>query len=320
MSPILTAALLVVGLAVFANTMIRRIAPLAALRSDVRTDRTGERIRNLLAFGFGQKRLVDPEERVPGLLHVVIFAAFMVLALRTITLFGVGFAEGFHLPLLGEEAPLGRAYLLVKDLVVLGALVGVAGFLWRRLVSKPDRITLSTEGVVILLFIAGLMVTEILFDGALRAGRGEAGSLASPAGSLGAALVGGAGPGALHAIALASLLLHLALIVVFLNVLPYGKHFHIITGLPNVLFARLSPIAALRKLDLEAEDASFGTATVKDLSWKEAWDTYSCTECGRCQTHCPTYVTGKPLSHKEVNRSIRHHLGEQAVALTALAR
>lgn len=59
---------------------------------------------------------------------------------------------------------------------------------------------------------------------------------------------------------------------------------------------------------------------MKDLSWKEALDVYSCTECGRCQTHCPTYVTGKPLSHKEVNRAIRHHLAETAPALTALRR
>jgi Fe-S oxidoreductase len=164
------------------------------------------------------------------------------------------------------------------------------------------------------------MVTEIAFDGALRALRGDAPSWAAPAGSLGAALVGGAEWQALRATATLSLLLHCALVLVFLNVLPYGKHFHIITALPNVLFARLPPPAALRKLDLEAEDASFGTATVKDLSWKEAWDVYSCTECGRCQTHCPTYVTGKPLSHKEVNRAIRHHLAEVAPALTALAR
>jgi Fe-S oxidoreductase len=106
----------------------------------------------------------------------------------------------------------------------------------------------------------------------------------------------------------------------FLNALPYGKHFHIITSLPNVFFARLPPQGALRKLDLEREDASFGAATVKDLSWKEAWDVYSCTECGRCQTHCPTVVTGKPLSHKEVNRSIRHHLAEVAPDLVAFAR
>ncbi len=320
MSAALTAALLAAGLAFFAFTMVRRLAPLAALRREVRTDRMGERIRALLAYGFGQRRLLDPEERTAGVLHALIFVAFIVVALRTISLFGVGFSPGFHLPLLAEDEPLGRAYLFLKDLVVLGALVGVAGFLWRRLVTKPDRVTRSTEGIVILLFIAGLMVTEMAFDGALRTMRGDAASWAAPAGSLSASLLAGASAGTLGAIATSSLLLHLALILVFLNVLPYGKHFHIITALPNVLFARLSPTAALRKLDLEAEDASYGTATVKDLSWKEAWDVYSCTECGRCQTHCPTYVTGKPLSHKEVNRAIRHHLAEVAPALTALAR
>jgi Fe-S oxidoreductase len=335
MSPLLTALLLVAGLAFFARTMALRLAPLRALRKDDRTDRLGERVRALLAFGFGQKRLVDPEERGPGILHVLIFVAFMVLALRTITMFGMGFAgPGFHLPLLGEDSALGQAYLFVKDLVVLGALVGVAGFLWRRLVTKPDRVTLSTEGVVILLFIAGLMVTDMTFDGGLGlaflrwGGPAEAAPLLpppffplSPSGSLGAMALYGLGLSR-HGLTVAwvSLFLHLSLILVFLNVLPYGKHFHIITALPNVLFARLSPTAALRKLDLEAEDASFGTATVKDLSWKEGWDLYSCTECGRCQTHCPTYVTGKPLSHKEVNRALRHHLQDRAMDLVALSK
>ena len=322
MNPALTALLLLVAAAVFAFTMTRRVVPLLALRRDDRTDRVGERVRALLRFGFGQKRLVDPEERRPGVMHAVIFFAFLVLAVRTVTLFGMGFSEGFHLPLLGPGAALGDVYAFVKDVMVLGALVAVAGFLWRRTISRPDRVTLSTEGWVILLFIAGLMVTEILFDGAEMIAASEPGSWASPAGSLGAALLEGSGlaAGGIHAVGVASFWLHLALILVFGNVLPYGKHFHIITGLPNVFFARLPPAAALRKLDLEAEDASFGTATVKDLSWKEAWDVYSCTECGRCQTHCPTYVTGKPLSHKEVNRTIRHHLAEVAPALTAMAR
>jgi Fe-S oxidoreductase len=182
-------------------------------------------------------------------------------------------------------------------------------------------VTASREGVVILLFIVGLMLTELAWDGALRLSQGEPFSWAAPAGSGGAALLSALG---LHGRALrltgaAALFLHLALILVFLNLLPHGKHFHILTGLPNVFFARLPPAAALAKLDLEAEDARFGTATAKDLSWKEAWDVYSCTECGRCQTHCPTYVTGKPLSHKEVNRALRRHLGEVAPALGALA-
>jgi Fe-S oxidoreductase len=320
MGPLLTAAMLVVALAFFAFTMVRRVAPLLALRRDDRISRTGERVAALLRYGIGQRRLVDPEERGPGLLHVVIFAAFLVLALRTITLFGMGFSETFHLPLLGPDSALGRVYGLVKDLVLLGALVGVAGFLWRRLVTKPDRVTLSTEGVVILLFIAGLMVTDLLFEGSLILARGETGSAWEPAAALGRALLAPLAPGQARALGLLSFWLHLAIILLFLNVLPFGKHFHIITALPNVFFARLPPIGALRKLELEAEDASYGAATVKDLSWKEAWDVYSCTECGRCQTHCPTYVTGKPLSHKEVNRAIRHHLVDVAPALTAAVR
>src|SRR5512140_679669 len=99
MGPLLTLALIAAAAGVFAFTMFRRLAPLRALRPETRTDRVRERLALLLRFGLGQRRLVDPEELRPGLLHVAIFAAFLVVAIRTITLFGIGFAEGFHLPL-----------------------------------------------------------------------------------------------------------------------------------------------------------------------------------------------------------------------------
>ena len=323
MSPLLTALMLLVAGGIFAWTMVRRLVPLFALRRVERLDRPGERLEGLLRFGFGQRRMVDPEEFRPGAMHVVIFAAFLVLAIRTITMFGMGFSQGFHLPLLAPESPLGRGYAFVKDVMVLLALVAALGFLWRRLVTKPDRVTLSWEGNLILGFIAGLMVTDMMFDGAGMLAAAEAGSWWAPAGSLAAAVYRGLdlSPGAVHALGMAAFWLHLAIVLTFGNFLPYGKHFHIITALPNVYLRALPPgSAALSKLDLEKEDASFGAATVKDLSWKEGLDVYSCTECGRCQTHCPTYVTGKPLSHKEVNRAIKHHVIEKAPELTALWR
>ena len=99
--------------------------------------------------------------------------------------------------------------------------------------------------------------------------------------------------------------MHLTIILTFLNFLPLGKHFHVITGLPNVFFQRIAPERqAARTPNLEKEE--FGTATVKDLTWKQGLDLYSCTECGRCQTHCPTYLTGKPLTHKGVNQDLKH--------------
>jgi Fe-S oxidoreductase/nitrate reductase gamma subunit len=326
MSPIVTAVLVVGFGGFFAFTMARRLLPLMALRRVERTDRPVERMGALLRFGFGQKRLLDPEEFLPGLLHAALFAAFLVLALRTVTLFGIGFSEGFHLPLLGPDSAAGRAYLFVKDIVVLAAALAVLGFLWRRLISRPDRITRSWEGTLILGFILGLMVTEMMFDGAermLAASGSPSFDPWAPAGSLASAVYSGLGlsAGTVALLGQAGFWIHLLLILVFLNFLPFGKHFHIITALPNVYLRSLPPAsAALRKLDLEAENASYGTASAADLSWKEALDVYSCTECGRCQTFCPTYVTGKPLSHKEVNRALKHHLLERAGDLVALSR
>ena len=108
MSPLLTALLLAAGGGIFAWTVQRRLRPLLALRAVERTDRPAERLAALLRFGFGQRRLLDREELVPGLLHVLVFGAFLVLALRTVTLFGIGFSEGFHLPGLAPGSAAGR--------------------------------------------------------------------------------------------------------------------------------------------------------------------------------------------------------------------
>jgi Fe-S oxidoreductase len=328
MAPLLTGLLVAGALGLFAFNAGRRLLPLRALRREGRLDRPGERLGALLRFGLGQRRVLDAEERTAGVLHALLFAAFLVLALRTITLFGAGFSPGFHLPGLSPAAPLGRGYLFVKDLVVLGACAAAAGFLWRRLVTRPARLTHSWEGVLVLGFIVGLMVTELLLDGAEQVAAAAAGGAApaldalAPGGSLAAVALHGAGlsPGAVAAVGAGAFWLHLVLVAVFLNFLPFGKHFHVVTALPNVFLRALPPGSArLRTLDLEAEGASYGAATVADLSWKEGLDVLSCTECGRCQTHCAAHVTGKPLSHKAVNGALKAHLVETAPKLMRLA-
>ena len=254
---------------------------------------------------------------------MVLFASFWVLTLRSVSLFGIAlFGPDFHLPLLGPREALGLAYGFAKDILVTGALAAAGAFFFRRIFIRPDRLTRSPEGLFILLLIAALMATELAFEGATRCARGTPGTFWAPASSLAASALGAVGlhPPALCLWVEGSLLLHLSLLLAFLNFLPHGKHFHVLIALPNVFLARLSPRSALSPLDLEAEDASYGAATVKDLSWKEGLDVLACTECGRCQTHCPTYLSGKPLSHKEVNRALRRHLKEQGPRLLALAR
>src|SRR2546423_3853933 len=263
-------------------------------------------------------------ERPAGMAHIWIFVAFIVAQLGTLTTFGIAYDANFHLPFLTHEARLGQVYLLTKDVIdVLGSL-GCAAFLYFRVIQKKERMTLSWEGVFILFMILGVLWTDVLIDAALLAkSAGEVPWYLPVSGKVATWFLYGMSPQAATNTITAGVLLHIAIVMSFLNFLPLGKHFHIITGLPTAFFQRLTPMGQLSKLDLENSE-KFGVAKLTDLSWKEILDTYSCTECGRCQTYCPTYDTGKPLTHKEMNRAIRQHAQEMAekmpLPLAQLAR
>ena len=110
---------------------------------------------------------------------------------------------------------------------------------------------------------------------------------------------------------------HLALVLGFLVYLPYSKHLHIITSAINVWFASTRPRGALEPLridmeQLESGEQSLGAAdALSDLTRKELLDLYACTECGRCQSVCPAWNTGKPLSPKLLIMNLRDHLLEE---------
>jgi Fe-S oxidoreductase len=312
MAPLLASLIILAGLAIFLRTMSFRIRPLLFARKDVRWDDPATRTEKLMLYGFGQKRMPTKPERPAGAAHVWIFVAFLVAQLGTLSSFGLAYDASFHLPFLAHETRLGQIYLFSKDVVdVLGSL-GCAVFLYYRLIQRKERMTLSWEGVFILCMILGVLWSDVLIDAALLAkSAGEVPWYLPVSGRVAEWFLYGLSPRRAVNVMTVGVLLHIAIVMAFLNFLPLGKHFHIITGLPTVYFQRLTPQGQLSKIDLENSE-KFGVAKLSDLSWKEILDTYSCTECGRCQTYCPTYVTGKPLTHKEVNRAIRQHAEEMA--------
>jgi Fe-S oxidoreductase len=111
------------------------------------------------------------------------------------------------------------------------------------------------------------------------------------------------------------------LLLVFANYLPYSKHLHVFTSLPNTYFSNTSGPGVrgvMRPMDLEAEGAEqFGAADVEHLSWKALLDGYSCTECGRCTAACPANITGKTLSPRKIVVNTRQRLMEKAPLLIA---
>ena len=163
MGPLAISLLLLVAGSFFLWTMWQRFGLLFKLKGDNRFDDPVARTDALVQFGFGQRRLLD--EPVAGIMHVLIFAAFMVLAGREIQLAGMGFSKGFHLPLLGPGDALSGPYGLACNVTQVGAILGCGIAWYKRLFQKPDRLTLSWEAHFILGMITVLMLTDLFFDG-----------------------------------------------------------------------------------------------------------------------------------------------------------
>jgi len=144
-----------------------------------------------------------------------------------------------------------------------------------------------------------------------------------PAGSATARVMAEFSDGALNVLKHAGFWTHSALVLLFLNLLPYSKHFHVITGIPNVYLQNLKPPGRLPPIEdidgrLEREQ-TLGIRRIDQFSWKSILDFYTCTECGRCSDHCPATKTGKKLSPKHLTLDLRNFLYKNESGLTRSA-
>ena len=265
-------------------------------------DHLPRRVAAVVVHVLGQWRLLRGDFW-PGLMHATIFWGFVILTLGTIEFLGRGVHQGFSLPLLSESAP----FLALQDLLSLAVIAAVGYALFRRLVTRPRRLTLSPAGLVILLLIMGLMVTDLLAD----AGR----MVLAPAPSDRWAFAGSAiahglaalAPAGVTALFHASWWLHAVILLGFLTFLPYSKHLHIMGAPLNVFFAPTEPKGRFSTPDLENSE-TFGVGQVTEFTWKDLFDLYNCTECGRCTSRCPANMSGKELDPKLLILHLQEHL------------
>src|SRR5438132_764710 len=108
MSPVAAAIIIVSGLGIFLWQMSFRLRPLLFARKDVRWDHPGERTERLMLYGLGQKRMPGKPERTAGMAHILIFAAFLLAQVGTLTAFGLAFDEHFRFPLFNDGNPAGQ--------------------------------------------------------------------------------------------------------------------------------------------------------------------------------------------------------------------
>ncbi|MCP5464442.1 MAG: (Fe-S)-binding protein [Deltaproteobacteria bacterium] len=315
MFPIAITFLLLIALTTFTFSIYRRGQLLfAALGKDNRFTNIPGRVKKVLEFAVGQKRLLFRDFK-SGLMHALIFWGFCVISLRTITFFGLGFNEHFVLPGLGGS--FGALYNFTLNIfLVLVSLACLYG-LYRRLVIKPKRLTDSWEAVIILCVILSLCVSDFLFEGARFALGKHIEDGAFMATVVGQHLAGSHKP-FLVGLSDISYFIHVFLVLGFLNFLPYGKHFHVITAIPNVFLFNNKPLGQLTKMDLTDESlTTFGVDRIEQFSWKNYFDWFSCTECGRCTSQCPATNSDKPLNPKMLTIHLRDYLYNKSEKLIA---
>ncbi len=286
--------------AFFVLAMARHLRVFAAARNASPTDHVGARLWGTLRYGIVQTRMFRDVRA--GILHAGIFWGFVLLTVGTANIVTGGLIEAIvSIPL---DGALWAAVNAMQNVVAVIVLVCIAWAYWRRLVSKPKRLTFNRDALLILGMIGGVVATELLAQVYQVAAYGviPGAFIANAAGSA----VSGGDPATLQAAFAVLWWAHMFLVAAFLCYLPFSKHLHIATAIPNIALRKVRPRGELPAMDLEAEDATFGIRTVADLSWKDLLDGFTCTECGRCQEACPAWSTGKPLNPKTFIMGIRH--------------
>jgi Fe-S oxidoreductase len=306
----LSLAIHLLGIGCFAYIIAKRIAPLLRAERDFRFDQPWLRLGRVLKFWLGQWK--HPRYRGAGALHILIFAGFIVLAIRAFTLLGYSISNNFDLP--GLTGPWGRAYDFVTDYAATIVFLCMVIAAIRRVVFKPARYAVPAkfgkshtgDAVLLLALIAVLMVADSLFAAASAAGLAQQGQTEDllAAWSLPWMLKSALSATTLSALSnirLGAYFLHEVTFYFLLCYRPFGIQFHVETSLFSIYFAKLDR-EILKPVRWGVSDAhidqvkSFGVKTFEDFTWKHMLDFYSCADCGRCSDNCPSNAAGRPLS------------------------
>jgi len=279
---------------------------------------------------IGQRKLL--KWSVPGAAHAATFWGFIVLLLTIIEAYGALFSRTFAIPWIGHWAFIG----FIEDLFAVGVLAGIITFTVIRIRSNPHSegrksrfFGSHTRAAWVVLGMIFLVIATLLL---YRGAQINTGVFPYAHGAFASQIVGHwlhpLGTGVNSVLEATFILAQLGVVMAFAVIVVYSKHLHIALAPLNVMFSRrpnaLGPLEPMRSngkvLDFEEADPDtdvFGLGKIEDFTWKGLLDMATCTECGRCQSQCPAWATGKPLSPKQVILDLRDHAFAKAPYLLA---
>jgi Fe-S oxidoreductase len=297
----------------FGLSLRRMIALISIGKPENRLDHLWDRFKKMMMVAIGQTKLF--REPIAGLMHAFIFWGFLVLLSSVLEAIGEGFIPGFSFHCIGI---LYQPLVFFQDIFAGLVIVGICTALFRRYVLRPKRLQGDRHAQIdatVILFTIFLIMVSLLGQNAarLQLGTNDEGRILSAAIS---SILASSDASTSHLLFEIYWWIHIVLVLGFMNYLPYSKHAHVLTSVPNVFLTSLKPRGALMPINLEEEGIEkFGATDVDDLTWKQLLDGFTCTECGRCTAACPANMTGKLLSPKKIMIDIRHRTVEKGKLL-----
>jgi len=329
--------ILIAGISLFVKNVKKISRNIKLGRDEDRSYESSKRWNNMFRVALGQSKMVA--RPVSGVLHILVYAGFIIINIEVLEILIDG-VFGTH-RVLSFIGPFYNFLIGSFEWLALGVLVGCVIFLIRRNVLKLKRfwarelttwprsdanIILITEILLMAAFLKMNATDQIL---QLRGADHYVQAGAFPVSSMLAPFFADFSTNSLIVFERSFWWFHIIGILAFLNYIPYSKHFHIVLAFPNVYYSNtgIKPKGQFSNLESvtnevklmfdpsaaptnETPPSKFGAKDVKDLSWKQLMDAYSCTECGRCTSECPANITGKLLSPRKIMMDTRDRLEE----------
>ncbi len=334
--------LILLGTVIWFTVNVRKVRRniLLGREKDI-SDNKAERWKVMAKIALGQSKMV--KKPISGILHLFVYLGFVIINIEVleIVIDGIfGTHRIFATPLVPVYDVLIASFEILAFLVLAACVI----FLIRRNILKIKRFGFremigwpKTDANIILIvevLLMGAFLSMNAADSILQQ-RGEAHYTvagAFPISNFISPWMDGISSASLISLERGMWWFHIIGILLFLNYLPYSKHFHIILAFPNVYYSKLNPKGQFNNMEAVTKEVKlmfdpdvdpyatpaepeepvqrFGAKDIQDLSWKNLMDAYSCTECGRCTDQCPASQTGKLLSPRKIMMDTRDRMEE----------
>ena len=305
------AVVFVIAVLFFIWSCYKRFRLISLGKFDDRFKAIGKRLGNMIFYAFMQRRVVS---RPFGVNHFVLFWCFLVLLIANTEFFLNGlFPQYISFSRLADPAYFTLAFIF--DIVSILAFISVLIAFARRFLFPPSYIDAKSKDALIILTLVGVLMiaffgmhaSEIAHDGIKAWYMPVSNALAH------SVFAGGSAQGLVVSAGI-FWWIHALVLLAFLNYLPYSKHMHILTAIPNCFFKSLEKINTQPR-ETFTKDSVYGVERIDQFSWKALFDSFSCTECGRCSDVCPAASSDKPLNPRLVIHDIKVNLMENGPAL-----